>query len=297
MSSEALPYISLLGLMWGTTLIASRFSVGQFEPSTYVGLRLAMAALGHIIFYALFRQRYKWPTDRRLWLHASLLGVLGTAVPMTSIITSLQYLSSGLASTLMTTNPAFTVLFAHFLLTDEKLTRRKSAGILLALSGTLFLALRGESGLPNIGQANPLGYILILGAMVFGSGMTIYVRKYMQSYDSFDVATIRMIAASIVVMPLSVLFVGFDLQAVNGQGVFVLFYAALIGTFGGMLLAVNNIKRFGATAAAMTAYVIPVVASVGGVFVLGEQITAVMLIGMVLIVLGIMIINKKQPRL
>ena len=292
MTPEALPYISLLGLLWGTTLIASRFSIGQFEPSTYVGLRLTMAALGHIAFYALFRRRYKWPTDRKLWLHAALLGVLGTAVPMTSIITALQYLSSGLASTLMTTSPAFTVLFAHFFLADERLTRRKSAGILLALAGTLFLALRGESGLPDIGQANPLGYILILGAMFFGSGMTIYVRKYLQEYDSFDVASIRMIVASLVVMPLSLLFVGFDLQSVNGQGVFVLGYAALVGTFSGMLLVVYNIKRFGATAAAMTAYVIPVVASIGGVLILGEKITAVMLIGMVFILLGIMIINK-----
>jgi len=152
--------------------------------------------------------------------------------------------------------------------------------------------LRGESGLPDIGQANPLGYILILGAMFFGSGMTIYVRKYLQEYDSFDVASIRMIVASLVVMPLSLLFVGFDLQSVNGQGVFVLGYAALVGTFSGMLLVVYNIKRFGATAAAMTAYVIPVVASIGGVLILGEKITAVMLIGMVFILLGIMIINK-----
>ncbi|MCA9930204.1 MAG: DMT family transporter, partial [Anaerolineales bacterium] len=95
------------------------------------------------------------------------------------------------------------------------------------------------------------------------------------------------------VMPLSFLLVGFDLHAVTGQGYFALIYAALVGTFSGLLLAVYNIQRFGATAAAMTAYVIPIVAGLGGVLFLGERITAVMLVGMALIIGGIAILNQR----
>ncbi len=294
MSIQALPYITLLGFLFGSTLIASRFSVGQFDPSTYVGLRLTMAGLGHVALYALARHRFHWPQDRQLWRHAALLGVLGTAVPMTAIVTSLQYLSSGIASVLVTTNPALTVLMAHFLLSDEHLNRRKTIGIGLALAGAALLALSGESGLPNVSSANPLGYILMFIAMITGSGMTVYARKYMNQMNSFDVASIRLFVASLVVMPLSILFVGIDLHAVTGQGYFALGYAALIGTFAGLLLAFYNVKRFGATAAAMTSYIVPMVAVVGGWFFLHEQITPVMLAGMALIVGGIVILNQRQ---
>ncbi|MCB0000744.1 MAG: DMT family transporter, partial [Anaerolineales bacterium] len=173
MTAQALPYISFLGFLFGSTLVASRFSVGQFQPTTYIGLRLSMAGLGHIAFYTFVNRRYKWPTDRRLWFHASVLGILGTAVPMTSIVTALQYLSSGLAAIFITTSPAITVLLAHFFLPDEHLNRRKALGVALALSGTIVLAFSGESGLADAGEANPLGYLLMLIAMTMGGAAAV----------------------------------------------------------------------------------------------------------------------------
>ena len=34
MSPAALPYVLLLGLLFGSTLLVSRFSLGQFAPTT-----------------------------------------------------------------------------------------------------------------------------------------------------------------------------------------------------------------------------------------------------------------------
>jgi drug/metabolite transporter (DMT)-like permease len=125
-----------------------------------------------------------------------------------------------------------------------------------------------------------------------GGASSVYIRKYLGNYKSFDVASIRMFVAAIVVMPLSALVIGFDLHSVTTSGYLALGYAALVGTFAGLLLAVYNVKRFGATAAAMTGYVVPIFAGLGGVLLLDERITAVMLIGVVLIVGGIIIINR-----
>jgi drug/metabolite transporter (DMT)-like permease len=125
--------------------------------------------------------------------------------------------------------------------------------------------------------------------------MTVYARKFMLNFDAFDVASVRMFVATLAVVPLSALFVGMDLRGVNGQGYFALGYAALVGNFAGMLLAFYNIKRFGATAAAMPLYVIPVVGSLGGALLLGEQITAGMTTGMGFIALGIGLINRWRP--
>jgi drug/metabolite transporter (DMT)-like permease len=292
LSPQAIPFLLLQGFIWGTTLLASRFGVGQFHPLTYIGIRMILASLGHIAVYIVMGRRSRpIPKDRRLWSNSIVLGVFGTAIPIVGIVSSLQYLSSGMTSIMITVNPALTVLLAHFLLPDEPLSRRKAIGVGLAISGALLLALRGETGLPELDTADWRGYVLVLTAMVFGSVMNIYARRTMQDMDAFDVGSIRMLTAAAAVFPLAVLVDGLDFSAADQSGWAALGYAAVAGTFLGMLLAFYIIQRFGATTAAMTSYVIPIVASIGGMLFLNELITSGMLAGMGLIGLGIALIN------
>lgn len=293
MSPQALPYVLLMGLMFGSTLIVSRFSVGQFDATTYIWLRLGLSTLAFAAVYAFSRQR-QWPTDRTLLRHAVTIGVFGTAIPMTGYVTSLVYLSAGVTAMFMTTTPAFTVLFAHFLLPDERLTKRKVTGVLLALSGAALLTLRGESGLASGEAANPLGYVLILTAIISDSLMIIYARRNCQELDTFDVTSVRMLTATLIVAPLSLWFVGFDLSAVTGAGYAALLWATAVGTFGGLLMVLWVTQRFGATTMSMVGYVIPVIAAIGGVLFLEETITTTMLIGMALIIAGVAILNRRR---
>lgn len=295
MSIKALPYITLLGFFFGSSLVASRFSVGQYDPTTYIGLRMVIASLISLVIYWLIAGRCL-PRDLELWKRASLLGVFGTAVPMTCVVASLQYQSSGVSSLLLTTAPALTVILAHFLLPDELLNWRRFVGVGLALGGAVLLAASGENGLSDIDEAVPTGYILVGIGMVFSSLMIIYARKYLRGYDAYDVASIRIFSAGIVMVPFSLLTVGFDMSAVTEVGIFGLLYAAIVGTFMGLMLSFYNIKRFGATSAVMATYVVPIVAGIGGVLALGEEITATMIFGMVVIISGIALLQEYQQK-
>jgi drug/metabolite transporter (DMT)-like permease len=211
---------------------------------------------------------------------------------MTLIVLSLQYQSSGLTSILITANPALTVLFAHFFLPDEKLNSSKSMGIALAFSGALLLALRGETGLATGGTGQPWGYLLVVVGMIAASITTVYARSTLAKANTFDVASIRMFTAALAVMPLSILFVGFNLDHVTRQGYFALGYAALIGTFLGTWLGFIILQRFGATASSLVAYIIPLVAGVTGWLLLDEQITLTMLFGVLLVLGGVGLLNR-----
>ena len=294
MQTAAIPHILIVGLLFGSTLLASRFSVGQYHPTNYVGLRLVIAGLAHTGVY-LFSQKHRFPRDPRLWAHGALLGIVGTAVPMMAIVTSLQYQSSGLTAILLTIGPAITVLMAHFGLPDEKMSGRKAAGVALAFSGAILLTVLGENGLADV-RSNPAGYGLVFTAMVINGLVTVYIRRFLKDCEGFDLSSLRMFFAAIAVMIYAALTFGFDLSHVTGTGYAVLGYASLTGTFLGMILSISLIQKFGATASAMTAYVIPIVASVGGLVLLHEQITTGMIGGMILIIAGIAVINSESRR-
>lgn len=298
MSLQALPYVVLTGLCFGSSLIASRFGLRQFDPISYTSLRLLLASLAFLSLYLLARRRYPWPTNRRLWGHGLVLGMIGTAVPTLGIILSLQYQSSGLTAILMTAGPALTVVLSHFFLIDEKLTLYKSLGVALALAGALLLALRGESGLPEVSQASPIGYGLVLMALLSISATTIYTRKFLRGFAAIHVTSIQVFVATLVLLPLSLCFVGLDLQPVGGEGYFALVWSALVGTFSASILFFYDIRRFGATTAALTGYVVPIAAGLGGLLILDERITGGMVAGMGIIILGLAIINRsgRLPR-
>jgi drug/metabolite transporter (DMT)-like permease len=287
---HALPYVATLGFLFGSTLIASRFSVGQFAPLIYIGLRLALSSSLHLGAYLILGR--PWPRDRSLWGRAMLYGLFGTAVPLVGIVSSLEYQSSGVTSILIAVGPAFTVVLAHFFLPAERLTRRTGLGVGLAFAGAVLLALRGETGLPEVREASPIGYVLVLGADLSISAAAVYARRTLRGMGEFDVASVRMFTATALVLPLALLIHGLDLEGVDGRGYFALGYAALAGTFGGMLLSFYILKRFGATASAMHTYLIPIVASLGGALLLEEQITSAMVLGMASILAGIALINR-----
>lgn len=281
--------------MFGSSLLVSRFGLSQFDAITYVGLRITLSSFLFLIIF-LFSKKRKFPRGRKLWMQSAFLGIIGTAIPMSFINMSLLYQSSGITSLLLTLGPAITVVLASWFLDDEPLTKRKTIGVVLALSGAMLLILLGESGLPDVTRANPLGYLFILIAMIGGSIGAVFTRKYMQEEDPIDVTSIRMFSAALIVLPLSFLLVGFDMSNVTSTGYAALGWATIVGTFLAFLLSFYNVKKFGATASAMSSYVVTIVGSLGGVLLLGETFTPGMFGGMILIVSGIAVINHRKRK-
>jgi len=284
--------VLVTGLALGTILVVARFGIEQIHPVTFVATRLGVASSAFLSVYLLDHRHRPWPRNPHLWKHATVLAILGPVISMTATMTSLQYLSSGLTSILITTGPALTVLLAHVFLKDEKLNMRRSSGVILALSGALLLVVRGENGLPDLGNSDPMGYVLIALALLSGAIQTIYTRIYMRPFSSFDVASVHIFVAAIVMIVLAYLLDGFDLHGISRQGYVSLIYTALVGSSLALVLRIYTIKRFGASITSMAGYVIPITASVGGALFLGEKITLWMLIGMVIILLGIMLLNN-----
>lgn len=292
---QGLLFVLLLAFLYGSTLVVSRFSVGQYDPRTYISLRLILASLCYILFF-LVSATHSWPRDPGLWLRAGILGLIGTALPMTSMISSLQYQSSGMTSLLVTLSPVVTVVLAHFFLADESLTPLKLMGVLVAFAGAGMLFARGETGLSALADADWRGYAWTSLGNLGSGGSVVYARRYLRHDKNWDVSSVRMTVAAAAMVPLTAVTVGYDMSGVTRMGYMGLIYAALIGTFAGMWVNFYMVKRFGATVASQTSYVIPLVTTTLGALILDEQVTVIMIAGMGIIFSGITLLNWQPVR-
>ncbi len=290
--TNGFPYVLLLSLFFGTSLVSSRFALQEIASLQFIGMRMLIATTAFIIVYTVSK-KYPWPTDPNIWRHGLVLGIIGTTIPMTAFISSLNYLSSGVSAIIGTTGPAFTVLLASFFLKDEDLNRRKIFGILLALGGALILTLMGETGLNTEGEVNPLGYILVFTANISSSFSVIYARKNVRDMSAFQITSVRALVTTVIILPIAYFIYGMDLSVLTNVGWTALFYSAVISSFFGFIMALYIINRFGVATSVMTNYVVPIVAAIGGALLLDERITIGMVGGMIVIIAGIAIINSK----
>lgn len=293
MDPKASPYIAALGSVWGLNLVLSRFGISQFDPYVFVGLRFAIALAIFGAVYVLSAER-QWSRDPRLWRNAVLVGLVGTAIPFAGFIGALQFQSAGLTSLLVTTSPAIMVTIAHFVLPEARLNRATVIGVLVALGGAVLIVGMGESGLPNVTRANPIGYMMVFGALIADALTNVYIRKNMQGSNTFDVTSIRMLTAMIVILPLAYWLNPPNFGKINAAGWAVLAFSAIFSTVIAQLLAFYVVRTYGTTSMAMVSYVVPIVAILSGVVLLGETITWGIGIGMVLIVSGILIVNQRK---
>lgn len=290
MHTKAFPYVGLLGFFWGSNLVAARFGTGEFSPFFFIALRLIIATVCFLPFMVTGGRTF--PTHRETWRLAIISGILGVAIPMSVFILALQYMSSGLVSIFVTAAPAFIAVAAHFFLPDERLSGAKWGGVALALLGSVFLVGLGESGLANVGRVDPRGPLLIVFGLMGDAANTVFVRRNMRDQDTYQVTGIRLFTAAVILIMLTLGFETVSFEGVTGWGVFSLLYAALVGAIAGQFMAFYIMREFGAISFSMVAFVIPIVATILGVFILEEVVTWAMGIGVVLIAAGIWVLNR-----
>ena len=115
--------------------------------------------------------------------------------------------------------------------------------------------------------------------------------------NAMDGAAIRIMISAIVMIPLAFFTDSFHLQNVQTSGVIVLVYVSIVGTFIAFLLNFYIVKKYGATAVSTTTYISPVSATVLGAFFLNEEITILIIIGMVIIFTGIALMGYAPKNL
>ncbi len=129
--------LALLSLLWGGSFFFVGVAVREIPPLTLVTLRVGLAAA--LLWAGAPLLGVRLPRSAKAVAALAVLGFGNNALPFALIAWGQTHLPSGLASILNAATPLFSVLAAHVLTKEEKLSRLKLMGAIAGLIGVAWL--------------------------------------------------------------------------------------------------------------------------------------------------------------
>lgn len=277
----------LLSIFWGGSFFFTEIALHDFQPLTVVFLRVTLAAL--ILVGVVYISGQRLPGSLKVWGAFAVMGALNNAIPFSLIVWGQTRIDSGVASIFNATTPIFTVLSAHLLTTDERLTRRKAFGVMIGFLG-VYVMMQPE--LKNGFSWRGMGQAAVIGAAVSYSLAAVFGKRFKNTSPVVN-SSGMLICSSILMLPLALATDDPWSISPSPAAAAAVFGIAIISTAAAYLLYFHILATAGATNVLLVTFLIPISALLLGVGVLGENIKVLEYIGMGCIFLGLLVIDGR----
>ncbi len=273
----------VLCIIWGSTWLFIKVGLSDLPPLTFAGIRFVIASA--ILCLIIRVRRIALPTTKSDWWLLAITGVLAFSLNYGLIFWGEQYISSGLASLLQATIPAFGLVIAHFYLPTERMTPAKIVGITL---GVLGVGVVFSNQLVVAGAQAFAGSVALVFSSFFVAYSNVLIKARATRLDPAMIAAGQMLFGLIPLLLIGIPLEGnpFEFRWTT-MAVISLLYLALVGSVIAFLLYYWLMKNMDVTKTMLIALVTPVVAVILGMVVLDEQLSWRTLVGGLMIMGGI----------
>jgi len=268
-----------------------KIALREVGPITLVAFRALFGLLFGIV--VIFIQRVQWPRTFKAWFPLLVVGLTNLAIPFFLISWGELSIDSAVASILDATVPLFTIVIAHYLLRDDKITTSKVLGLLIGFAGVIVLMSKDIGTSPS----SVLGQIAVIVASAFYAGSAVYVRKTTEDTPGILRSAIPLSSATATMWLGAFLFESPVKIPQLGITWVALLFLGVIGSGLAFVLAYYLIHEIGPTRMTMVTYLFPLGGVILGVTFLHEQLTWQLITGAVLIIASLAVANwepKKQ---
>jgi drug/metabolite transporter (DMT)-like permease len=279
----------ILAALWGASFLFIRIGVADLGVAPLMALRVGIGAL-FLVVVLIVRRPLRASIEtigRRAW-PLLVVGVLNSAAPFCLFAYAELTLSAGVTSVINATTPLWGAVVAFVWLKD-RLSTLRSIGLAIGFAGVLMLVwdqivAPSANGAGTTPVTTALAAAAALGATLLYGIAASYTKRHLMGVDALTVATGTMIGATIVLLPPAIAqwpAAPITLHAwgsVLGLG---------IGCTGIAYMLYFHLIAVAGPARAMTVtFVIPVFGILWGALFLGERVSAGMLAGCAVILVG-----------
>ncbi len=293
MQVQAKHYLMLLvlAMVWGSSFPFLKIVIESYSPIVTIALRLTISAIAMTGF--IYAIGLRIPTDLKVWRHYSVVAVAGNIVPFFLITWGEQYISAALASVLMGLIPLATLISAHLLTDDEKMTVTKLVGVVLGGGGVVVLI--GVDALQDFGTHIWAQLAVIIAACCYGISSVYVRRSKITVHNPLANAAGILICSSLLSMPIALIVDHPSQWTFNLRSLSALMILALMCTCFAYFLLYNLLAQVGATFTSFNNYLVPVFGMIISVILLGDTISPSTYTALTLIFIGL-VLSQKKPR-
>jgi drug/metabolite transporter (DMT)-like permease len=283
----------LLSTLWGASFLFVAVQVTELSPVTIVTLRVIISSL--LLALVLVVMGVRVPRDRLSWRDFVIMGLLNNVAPFTLIAYGQSHIASALASILNATAPLFTVVVAHLMTTDEKMTPARIAGVLVGFAGVVVMI--GPSALADIG-GELLPQLACLTAALGYASSAVFARRFSRrGIPPMAIATGQMTTASLVMLPFwLVIEQPWTMSLPSGAVIAAVLALAVLSTVVAYILYYRILATAGSVNLMLVTFLIPVTGILLGALVLGEHLEPRHFLGMAAIGVGLACIDGRLVR-
>jgi drug/metabolite transporter (DMT)-like permease len=286
--NSALFAVGVVSILWGTTWMASKIAVRSMPALQVSGMRHLIGGGLYVGYF--FLKRFPLPTKEqfiRIFWVSLIMFVLCNGFSVMSV----QYIPSGLAAVVGAMSPLWVAVFGLLIFRGTKLSAITTAGLLLGFGGVLITFYDYIEELADTNFIFGVIYGLIASiTWALGTLLTVKDSKKLDPYYSMGW---QMFLSGIM---LSVFSFATNqhvpISSIGTECWLSLAYLIVVGSVIAFMAFIYALKRLPATQVSIHSYINPLVAIIIGDFMMNEGLTAYLVIGTIVTLLGVYLVNR-----
>ena len=280
----------LMAVFWGGTFVAGRVVVLYMGVYTAAFLRFALSAF--VLGLVVMKSEDNVPRATPANLAAcSLLALTGVVSYNILFLKGLSLIEAGRAAIIIANNPIGIALFSA-LLFKERLSWIQISGVITSVTGAIIVISRGElRGFFSHGMG--LGELFIVGCVASWVTYSLLGKQFLKHMTPLTAVFFTAVIGSICLLPFAIgegMLSGLTQFPVPAW--ICILFLSLFGTVLGFIWYYEGIRDIGAAKAGTFINIVPLSAIGFGYIILGESLTASLMLGTVLVLMGIWLVNR-----
>ena len=290
--SHALLYVLIVAMvmLWSANYIVVKVALREFPPLLLCGLRVSVAGL--FMMPAFLWQNGAASLNKRDVPLLLYLGLFGMTLNQLFFLLGLSRTSVVHSVLIISMTPIFVLLIAT-LMKQERITARKAAGMLIALSGVAILHALPTPNVTPAATPSLLGDLCIFGAAVTFSWFTVMGKSVTLRHSGITVNTFGYVGGALALAPLTIYQSrNFAYSAVSAAGWTTLVYMALFPSVICYMIFYYALTRISASRVSAFSYLQPLITTLLAVIALRERVTLPMIAGGAVIFSGVYLAER-----
>jgi len=286
LSFSAALFTVFLCIIFGANYVAVKIGLAGMGVFTSAALRFTIAASAIALWAKLTGRSFLLKKGQAHQI--SILTIIFT-VQLSLFYFGISRTSATHATLISNFLPFFILFLAHFFIPGDRMTLRKTIGILLGFSGIVLIFLEKEQGASEF----KTGDIIILTVSFIWACNTVYVKRIINDFHSFHLVLYPIVFSVPFLFIEAFLWDEKMLFNLNFMILASLFYQSIITASFGFVAWNNLLKNYGATALHSFIFIIPISGVFFGGLLLYEPITYQIISALILIASGILVVQLK----